>query len=105
MPKVPTKPGLWWAAFDDGERVTEVVLLEVSFYRAHTSFDEGAVFRVLDGSGRDGSIHGDITRPLVSPSWDIVIAHRTRAQVDEVQLTWLREQKQPKLRLAVGDAA
>lgn len=103
MSRPPTKPGLWWAAFDDGGSVTEVVLLEISFFSGQTSFDDGAVFRVIDGSGRDGVIDGDIRRPLIKPSWDIVLGCMTRAAVDTVRLTWLREQQRPKLPMAVGD--
>ena len=103
MTKLPQKPGLWWAAFDDGDKVTEIVLLEVAYFIGLKDFEEGAVFRVLDGSGRDGIIDGDMAQPLICPSWDIVLGHRTRATVDQVRLTWLREQHQPKLKVAVGD--
>ena len=100
----PERPGVWWAALDDGEKITEIVMVEIFHYEGLSSFDEGLSYRFIDGSKRSGTVDGDIRRPIIRPSWDIVLGIRTRATVDEVRLTWLREVERPELPMVVGQS-
>lgn len=102
-PLIPTKPGAYWVALDDGEKVVETALLKVSFYRGLNSFEEGFVFEFVDDTGRKGTTtSGDIRNPIIRPGVDIVLACRSISYDNEVRVTWLGEAKPPRNAPKVG---
>ena len=96
MSKTPTKPGLFWAALDDGDGTVEIVLLKVSRYSGTSDFADGAVIEYLDDSGRFfemKTIDDEICKPFSRGEVAFVpVTGRHR----EVRITWHGEAKPPR---------
>lgn len=93
--KPPTKPGVYWAAFDDSEQITEVVLLNVKYFGGETSFAEGAHVDIIDGKDRWFEIW-DINERLIQPTVNVATAIGVGSlKEDQVRITWLGEVAPP----------
>lgn len=100
--KHPTAEGVFWASLDDGERVVEVVLLDVRFYAGQKSFEDGAYVRFVDGSRRYFEMES-IDQQIVQPGVMVTtVVGPSFSKHDQVKVTWLEEVKPPKNAPEVG---
>ena len=96
MTKHPKGEGVYWAALDDGEQVTEVVLLHVRYFSGQASFEDGVDIVFIDGSGRHFDMKA-IDQQIVQPAITIVTGCGTAfSKHDQVRITWLGEVKPPR---------
>lgn len=101
--KPPTRAGVHWVALDDGERVTDVVLVEVMTHPYKTDLAEGAYLRFLDGSDRRGQLDDMAQRLFYPNGTGSLLGFATTRQLPETRLTWLGEVRPGKALPKVGD--
>ncbi len=95
--------GVYWASFDDGERVVEVALLEVEPYHGNEDFEAGGTARFLDGSLREFSLKGT-SGEIVQPSVPCATSHGIgRNYRNQIRVTWLGEAKPGRSYPKAGD--
>lgn len=101
--RIPTHPGIWWVALDDGERIVEVSLVNVRYYRGFQSFEpHGAdCFFVADPERR--FTMKSIDQAIVQPGRTVALGVLTHSPEDEVRITWLQEVRPPRGAPKVGD--
>lgn len=95
MTKLPTKPGAYWAALDNGDGNVRVVLLHVRFYEASSSFDDGALCDLVDGSGWSFEVARFEQGQIVQPSRIAYAGSRGGQNHEQVKVTWYGEAKPP----------
>ncbi|TKT79991.1 hypothetical protein [Aquamicrobium sp. LC103] len=94
--KHPTKPGLYWATFDDGDGNVEVAVVRVEYYSGLSSFEDGAVCHFADARDGDRQFEVKNFEPQVVQPWHtIYLGIRTGSRHEEVLVTWHGPVKPP----------
>ncbi len=100
--KKPTEPGVYWVSLDDGGKVVENVLLQVRYYSGATSFDDGAMIRFLDGSGRMAEL-SSFDEVILKPYVPTQIGFTSSSHAtEELRVKWLTKVVPPKNAPEIG---
>ncbi|MGX1786895.1 hypothetical protein ACWIGM_09175 [Bosea sp. NPDC055332] len=91
----PTKPGIYWAALDNGDEVVEVVLLRLVPY-PNAPIEDGIIAEFFDGTGRYAEMK-DFGQKVIQPHRRVVTFFVENMQRGEdTRITWLGKAKPPR---------